>query len=139
MINSEAFKNEKWIDFTIHNFAESTLDNNTDGVYPLYVIAAFHWDYAYVFRSGTTKREIEEIIGFKDKNIPKVINEGYAQMLFVGFGEVTCSLHGKKDYHFGVGEFEGNYLKTSYSDRPIGRITKEGDIIKVVIDPAPER
>ena len=75
------------------------------------ILAHFIWDEAYVFSPGTTKKDIEDIIGFEDRNIPLIIVEGNTQMLFVlrEPNKVVCSLHDERPYIF---DFSDTNLKT---------------------------
>jgi hypothetical protein len=130
-VNSDLYKREGMTDFYVKHYAE-----RYETGYSMFLsnVANFPWYYAYVFKPGTTRKEIEFILGYKDKNIPRVIKEGYTQMLFDFRGDVSCSIHSIKDYVFDVGEFEGDYLRIDLNDKPRCTFVKEGAIIRVIID-----
>jgi hypothetical protein len=137
-INSEQYKRERWLGIIVHHYSDAANHNSIYEVRPLEDLALFFWDYAYFFKPGTTKTEIEEILGFKDKHIPKVVKEGYTQALFVIDNEVTCSIHSKKDYQFYLGDFQENYIEISYEDWTQCRITRSADMTKIILDISPE-
>lgn len=50
----------------------------------------FDWDTMYAFEKGTTKEEIEEIIGFKNSKIKDVLSNKEVAVIFVKDGKITA-------------------------------------------------
>jgi hypothetical protein len=143
-INSEQYKRERWLYYGVIFYYDATNYNmaHNNGIYEmqsLELIAFSTWDYAYFFKPGTTKKEIEEIIGFTDKNIPKIIKEGYTQALFVtARNTISCNIHSKKDYQFYFGDFQDDYVKICYGNRTMCGITRSDNSAKMILDFSPE-
>ena len=125
--NLEVNVNERRFEFQlerrvaeIESMRGSRFEGQYDDGFYFFHLAGLAWSNAYIFQPGTTKSEIEAIIGFEDRNIPEVIREGYTQMLFVqdwwhiSHRNVAANIHGRKPYRFYVEGFEGSnesYIK----------------------------
>lgn len=57
-------------------------------------IVPFDWDTVYTFDPYTSKKEIEEAIGFKSNSIKETVSEGMVQLIFVHDQNVTASVCG---------------------------------------------
>jgi len=119
---------------------------------------------AYVFKPGTTREEIKDTIGFENlagfvvrsndgrldhspserwRGIPRVVREGYAQILFVSNNNIshsweeyaiTLSLHANTFYTFDFGDFgDNNYIRILYENNPRVRVMEEKEDGKIVI------
>jgi len=105
-------------------------------------IAAFEWDYAYIFRPGTTKSEIERIIGFENESIPDIVVEGYTQMLFIcesfnsgNHNGGVVSIHGVRPYRFYVEGFDNEeYLRITNQARCRLVVEADGSVTIVIFD-----
>jgi len=138
--NSEIKRNERTFDSLVARHYERTENGN----FWLSSFAFFEWHRAYIFQPGTTRLEIEGIIGFVDRNIPSVIVEGYTQILFVAhiggsddLRIVTANIHGTKPYRIYVeGLTEGNFVRLNRYARGRIDVGLEGEI-KVLLDTNP--
>ena len=127
--------NERVIDRQIARLIASDRDERW-----LSNIAFFTWNHAYVFQAGTTRNEIEKIIGFSDANIPRVVREGYAQILFVSDGldelydnSVRANVHGRKPYRLYVEGFGNeNYVRLNQWARLRVEVEDDGTIIVII-------
>jgi hypothetical protein len=102
-------------------------------------IAAFRWDYAYVFKPGMTRDEIEDIIGLEYEGIPDVIEDGYTQMLFVNtYWEIVVSIYDDLPFRFhieGTDDFEhGNYARITNQARCRLVVEPDGSVTIVITD-----
>lgn len=50
----------------------------------------FDWDTMYAFKKGTTKEEIEKIIGFKNSKIKDVLSDEEVSVIFVKDDKITA-------------------------------------------------
>lgn len=113
-----------------------------DEEYWLKALSPFQWHSAYIFRPGTTRDEIESIIGCEDKNIPEIIVEGYTQILFVAYArdagiprQVMANIHGVKPYRFYVEGFQSSediYVVIS-SDAWVRAVIEQNNTIKLIV------
>ena len=93
------------------------------------------WVVLYIFEPGTTREEIREIAGIRNIRLPRVVNEGYTQILFIGDGRVVvCNIHSNdKDYEFDFGEFEDTYIKVYfYQPLPV-ELTRSEETGRIVV------
>jgi len=94
-------------------------------------VAGFEWSYVYIFMPGMARDTIESIIGFEDSNIPKVIEDGYTQMLFVcgrlGNLRVVCNIHDLKPYRVYVDWIEGMEYLRFESTTVVSRLERAPD------------
>lgn len=82
-------------------------------------VIPFSWDCVYTFPPYTTKEEIWEIIGTKDRSVSESWNEGMVQLVFLRKGKVTASVCGYEEtLGFGVEIPIGKerYEKISYGE-----------------------
>jgi len=126
---SELDENERTLDRTIGEVYIVAMYRETG--FTSY--APFGWSYAYIFRPGTTRYEIEGILGFEDNRIPEVIQEGYTQMLFVlekrdsTESVITANVHSIKSYMFYLPGFID-------SDEIYARLPRRGTRVIMEID-----
>jgi hypothetical protein len=134
-VSSGMYKCERKIDSNVRFYSNYINDKYNYYDAPFETIAVFSWDYAYFFKPGTTKEEIEEIIGFSNNSIPKIVQDGYTQALFVTIrDDIACSIHSKKNYLFYFGDFQDDYIKLSFGKWTKCNITKSGDTGKIILD-----
>jgi len=112
-------------------------------------IVNYWWTRAYIFKPGTTRAEIEAIVGFEYDRLPQIVKEEYTQILIVydwlpgdelGRVEVNVNMYSRKDYKFDFGEFnDTNYIKIYFPGErsleyiPRVRVERCEDCEKIVV------
>lgn len=81
-------------------------------------LTPFSWDYVYTFDPYTSKKEMEEILGFSDPNLAETVNEGMVQLVFVKQQKVVADICGYAEnlgfsVNFGSWNLEEHYQKVS--------------------------
>ena len=146
MHNLEVNRNERqlehWLDFWV-NRVNDIYDGDFDRGFWFADIAGFTWDHAYIFQPGTTRSEIEAIIGFEDRNIPELIREGYTQILFVNdshidsdIWSVAANIHDIKPYRFYVEGLEDErYIRINFKTARARLEIQPDSIMYIIIYP----
>ena len=144
--NLEVNVNERGFESLLGYWLEQIEDirgTSFEGYYdtlPFFYMTNFRWSSVYIFQPGTTKSEIEAIIGFEDRNIPEVIREGYTQMLFVQdrhiyHWNVAANIHGRKPYRFYVEGFHDEpYVRLDWFPKCRIEIEPDGTIKIILFD-----
>ena len=105
----------RWFWFWGENSGTLEYISIEDGL-PLSEVIQDVWNRAYIFEPGTTRAEIESVIGFEDNRLMRVVREGFTQILFIDdtFSRsiLALNLHAREDFKFDLGEFnENGYIK----------------------------
>lgn len=60
-------------------------------------VTPFAWESVYTFDPYMTRKEMEEILGFKSRHLKETVSEGMQQLVFVNGNEVVCCICGYRD------------------------------------------
>ena len=94
-------------------------------------LTEFEWDLLYVFGPYTSKKEIEEVIGFESDNITdNMADESTTYLLFVKDNAVVANICGSADslgYTFSFGYYE-KYLCIDNSKEVTFSVVEESGI-----------
>lgn len=104
-----------------------------DSVY-LNDVVPFEWDILYTFAPYQSKKEIEQIVGFKSSSIKENnINEGMVHLLFVKDKKVVASVLGYAD-NLGYSidfAMKPNY-DIAFSENAEFRVTRENGTVSLI-------
>jgi len=93
------------------------------------------WIRMYIFAPGTTREEIREITGSRGALLPKVVQEGYTQILFFAPGRrIVCNIHSNnKNFEFDFGEFEDGHIRLTFIDAIPITLTQSEETGRIVV------
>lgn len=79
-----------------HNYElqKSVTSIDTPNDVKLNEVVPFAWDIVYTFPPGTSKQEIENVIGFRSRAIQESDSKDTVQLLFIQNNEIVASICG---------------------------------------------
>ncbi|MBQ2801188.1 MAG: hypothetical protein IJF03_07350 [Lachnospiraceae bacterium] len=93
-------------------------------------LTEFEWDSLYIFSPYTSKKEIEEVIGFESENIvDNMADESTTYLLFVKDNMVVANVYGSTNslgYTFDFGEYEKYLCIDASKETTFGVIEQSG-------------
>lgn len=93
-------------------------------------LTEFEWDSLYIFSPYTSKKEIEEVIGFESENIvDNMVDESTTYLLFVKDNTVVANVYGSTNslgYTFDFGEYEKYLYIDASKETTFGVIEQSG-------------
>lgn len=92
----------------------------------------FAWDVAYTFDPYTSRRQIEEAIGFSSRQIEQTVSEGQMQLLFVKGRQVVASVCGFPSRLGYRVDFSGSI---SGSDTTLFAVTRQDGLVVLTACP----
>lgn len=94
-------------------------------------LTEFEWDCLYTFSPYTSKNTIQEVIGFKSKDIMEnMVSEGIVYLLFVKDDKVTANICSSADslgYYIDFGSYD-QYLCIESSEETIFSVETKDNI-----------
>lgn len=109
--------------------------------------------YIFVFTPGTTRAEIEAVIGLEDRRLPRVVREGHTQLIVTQHfywywgtrhervrriyppgTHVKVNIHANTSFIFDFGDFgESNYIRISMREPHRVRMFRCEEVDKIVV------
>ncbi len=115
-------------------YNEKTLQNavvrTTEETVLLSDLTGFDWDAVYTFSPYTSRRQIEQVIGFSSSAIEETVSEGMIQLLFVRKKRVVCSVCGyPSSLGYGIAGMPQGEAVLNQDDAPRFQVERRGETV----------
>ena len=102
----------------------------------VHLIRPFEWRWTdvYIFEPGTTRAEIEEVVGIRSLRTPRIVREGYTQIIIVHVNRIAANIHSNnKAYEFCWKDSGGDYFHLALFERHRINLTRSEETDRIIV------